>query len=194
MKLSILVCSLNSRKNFLDRLLERLCPQVNANEAEVEILLRVDNGEATIGAKRNSLVHMATGDYAAMIDDDDLVSENYVNLILGAIGTNPDCVGMQGIMTTDGHSPRKFEHSLKHRSWYEKDGIYYRNPNHLNPIKRKMVISTPFLEINYGEDADFSKRILPLLETEVFIEEPIYFYEFRTQKHEPLKRVIKDRR
>jgi len=180
MKLSILICSLNNRKTFLDRLLERLCSQVNANE--VEVLLSIDDGEATIGTKRNSLVHMATGDYVSMVDDDDLVSENYVNLILDAIKTTPDCVGMQGIITTDGKSPRKFVHSLKYRSWYEKDGIYYRNPNHLNPIKREKVLSTPFLEINRGEDSDFSMRILPLLESEVFVEEPIYFYEFRSHQ------------
>jgi len=41
----------------------------------------------TIGAKRNQLLHRAKGDYVAFVDDDDLVSSDYVNKVLSAVST-----------------------------------------------------------------------------------------------------------
>ena len=41
----------------------------------------------SVGEKRNKLIHMAKGEYFSFIDDDDLVSEEYVDqgLLLGCI-------------------------------------------------------------------------------------------------------------
>jgi hypothetical protein len=58
-KLSILICSLSSRADKLQRLMTDLQPQVNDS---VEVLIKTDNGEIAIGAKRNLLLEEATGD------------------------------------------------------------------------------------------------------------------------------------
>lgn len=178
-KLSVLICSLTRRMHMLDRLLDRLGPQTNQ---DIEILIMSDDGEAPIGKKRNQLVEKSTGEYVCFVDDDDLISENYIAKIIEAVKTSPDCVGIHGIMTTDGGSPRHFKHSLQYRDWFELRGIFYRNPNHLNPIKREIVLKEKFPEVNHGEDSAFSHAILKHLSTEVNIDEPIYFYEVRSNK------------
>lgn len=172
-RLSILVCSLSSRADKLKRLMDTLTPQLNDL---VEVIVKTDNGEIPIGKKRNALIDEATGDYVAFVDDDDLVSSDYVNKILDATDTNPDCCGIQGIITFQGKNPKIFIHSLKYKEWFEQNGIYYRCPNHLNPIKRAIAVQVRFQEVNFGEDKDFSTRVLPLLKEERFISGVVYHY------------------
>jgi GT2 family glycosyltransferase len=172
-KLSILICSLSSRADKLQRLMTVLQPQVNDS---VEVLIKTDNGEIAIGAKRNLLLEEATGDYIVFVDDDDLVSEDYVKKILEAIESNPDCCGIQGIITFQGQGPRMFIHSLKYKEWFEQNNIYYRCPNHLNPVKREIALQVKFPETNFGEDKDYSTRLFPLLKEERFISGVVYHY------------------
>lgn len=172
-KLSILICSLNSRTDKLNKLMHVLNPQL---VDEVEVLIEKDGGEMAIGAKRNKLLHTAQGEYIAFVDDDDLVSNDYVSKILEALRHNPDCCGIQGIITFQGSSPRMFIHSLKYTEWFEANNIYYRCPNHLNPVKRELALSVGFPESNFGEDKDYSVRLLPLLKNERFISGVVYHY------------------
>lgn len=144
---------------------------------EVEIICDLDKGEAHIGTKRNRLISKATGDYVAFVDDDDRVSPDYVSRILGATQTNPDCVGIEGIYTCEGRK-RKFCSSLKYKSWFENGDLLYRCPNHLNPVLRSIASKVPFPEKSWGEDMDYSLKLLPYLKTEVYLEGPIYFYDY----------------
>ena len=172
-KLSILICSLEERKDLLDRLLYRLKPQ---EDDRIEILIEVDDRKMTIGAKRNILMRRATGKYVAFIDDDDLVSFDYVRKIMKATKQEPDCCGMEGIITFRGKYPCKFIHSKKYKTWSQKDRVYYRPPNHLNPIKKEIVRHFPFPELNKYEDRNYSTRTYSHLKSEVYIKSPIYFY------------------
>lgn len=183
MKFSILICSLEKRKPYLDRLMAKLCPHVNKYN-DVQVLINTDSGQMTIGEKRNKLIDTADGDYIAFIDDDDLVADEYVELVMGAINQQADVVGMIGIMTTDGRNPKTFIHSMQYDHWYESGGIYYRMPNHLNPVRKEYALATKFPLINSGEDHDYSNRMFNLLKgkKEIYIPEPIYFYDYRTRK------------
>jgi len=172
-KLSILICSLASRADKLQRLMNVLQPQINDS---VELLVKTDNGEMPIGKKRNLLLEEASGAYIAFVDDDDLVSEDYVKKILEALESNPDCCGIQGIITFQGQGPRMFIHSLKYKEWFEQNNIYYRCPNHLNPVKREIALQVKFPETNFGEDKDYSTRLFPLLKEERFISGVVYHY------------------
>jgi glycosyltransferase involved in cell wall biosynthesis len=179
-RLSILICSLNKRAELLARLRKVLDPQLTD---EVEVIVNVDDGQLSIGDKRNALLEAATGDYIAFVDDDDMVRTTYVKNILEAISTNPDCVGVEGVITVNGQpNGRLFIHSLQYRSWFEKDGVYYRNPNHLSPVKRELALQVKFPAKNHGEDHDYSKALLPFLKTEVYIKGPIYHYDYRENK------------
>ena len=173
-RLSILVCTIAKREALLARLKSVLTPQLTK---EVELLINSDSGEKSIGKKRNELLNRAIGEYVSFVDDDDLVSGNYCSRILSTtLNNKPDCLGIQGTITINGGKPKTFAHSIKNSSWFERDGIYFRSPNHLNPIKREIALSVGFPEINHGEDFDFSKRIYPLLKTEIFLDGSIYHY------------------
>ena len=185
-KLSILILSLNRRKKYLDRLLEILNSQTNDL---VEILINKDDGEKSIGLKRNELLAQATGDYIAFIDDDDVVESCYVEKILKATESNPDVIGIHLLHIEDGEHKGLTYHSLKYDHWWDEQNPdnpklrnYYRNPNHLNPVKREYALATGFPEINFGEDKHYSTNLLKYLKTEFYIEEPIYQYLVRSNK------------
>jgi glycosyltransferase involved in cell wall biosynthesis len=188
MLFSILICSLHSRKEFLTRIMKILTPQLEGVADLVEILIETDEREMSIGAKRNILLDKAKGKYIAFVDDDDIVSSDYISKILDALEKDPDVVGMHLLHFNDGAFAGLTYHSLKYRSWFENQdkstGLmrYYRNPNHLNPVRRKYAIKTRFPEISMGEDKDYSGNLLQYLETEEYITEPIYYYLYRTNK------------
>ena len=183
MKLSILICHLHSRSTSIEKLLSVLKPQL---VDEVEILIESDRGQLSIGAKRNKLLKRSIGDYIAFVDDDDLVSEDYVSKILKAVESNPDCCSLQGEISMTQRIGRRtnnriritkpFIHSIQYDRWFEKDKIYYRCPNHLNTIKRELALQVKFPDKDRGEDRDFSTMIFPLLKTEEHIDGTIYFY------------------
>lgn len=182
--LSILICSLHNRAEKLERLLLELHGQTLGNP--VEVLSETDNGEMSIGRKRNILLHRATGEYLAFVDDDDTVSQTYALLILNHIamyegehGENPDCIGMCGHIVRDGEIGWQFRHSITVSRWCKDKAnqIYFRTPNHLNPIRRSIAQRIQFPESNWGEDRSYSDQVKPMLKTESFIEQPIYFYQ-----------------
>ncbi len=177
MILSILICHLKSRSVLLERLLKCLRPQVAGKP--VEILIEADNGEVSTGTKRNALLKKATAEYCTGFDDDDLPSSDFVEKILKALESKPDCLSLNGIMFRDGHVPRRFSHSLKHGIvWREETqgGTYLRPPNHINVVRRELALKAGFPDKKIGEDHEFATRLFPLLKTEVEINEPIYFY------------------
>jgi glycosyltransferase involved in cell wall biosynthesis len=109
MILSVIILTIPERVLMLKTLLETLQPQLTG---ECELLVIADNGQKTIGAKRQEGLWMARGKYVCFIDDDDTVSEDYVSKILKAIETNPDCCGIEGQVTFNGNNPKKFIQSI----------------------------------------------------------------------------------
>jgi len=182
--LSILICTLPKRAKMLEDLINSLNDSVKYN---VEILY--DNTvNITTGEKRNNLIHKAKGKYISFIDDDDKVSKNYIKRITEiAISIKPDVIGLTGIMTTNGSTPKKFKHSLQYDGWYEKNEIFYRYPNHLNPIKKDIALKILYPEKTIAEDRDYSHRLYKYLKenncTEFYIDdEPMYYYLYTTKK------------
>ena len=177
---SILIPTLDERKAVFDNLYSSLVKQINECnlQEKIEIIVLCDNREKTIGAKRNELLHKSEAKYISYVDDDDTLHENYIQMIYKALLTEPDCVSLKGIITINGGDPRSFIHSIKYNSWYEQDSVYYRPPNHLNPILRSIAIQFTFPENNHGEDADWSMQIQrsQLLKKEAEIDVPYYFY------------------
>lgn len=182
-KLSILIPTLENRKGSLGHLIDDLQEQIARLKAEnvVQLIKFTDAGQKSIGEKRNYLVHYASGDYVAFIDDDDTVCPTYVQLLLAAIQDKPDCCSLNGVLTTNNGKQKKvFKHSIAYIGWYEKDSILYRFPNHLNTIKREIALQIPYPEISRGEDKKYSELMQEsgLLKTEAIINEPLYFYNY----------------
>jgi glycosyltransferase involved in cell wall biosynthesis len=181
MLLSILICRLTNRRVQYFKLRKKLDPQLNEN---IEVLTLEDSGELTIGTKRNSLLRSAKGKYVAFIDDDDLISEDYISQIMDGIEQDVDCCSLVGEITTNKKDPKMFVHSIQYDSYFEKNGVYYRPPNHLNVIKKSVALRFTFPESNFGEDTDWAMQICKsgLLKIEHIVKKTIYFYDYRTDK------------
>ena len=90
-KLSILICSTPDRiGKYLLKLLNVINHQVK--KKDIELLILTDNEKMSIGEKRNKLKNMAKGDYIVYVDDDDLVSNDYVSELYKATLENKDCI------------------------------------------------------------------------------------------------------
>lgn len=181
MKLSILIPTISKRSSMLSVLLDELSRQ--KGHYEIEVILDRTEGVAT-GIKRNTLLKEATGEYVCFIDDDDAVSHRYLELIFAGIASNPDCLSLVGEMTTNGSNPHRFIHSLKYNSYFEKDGVYYRPPNHLNVIRTDIAKRFEFPAKTFGEDTDWAMQICNarVLKTQVEIDEVLYYYKYVSNK------------
>ena len=185
MLLSILIPTLEERRDSFRRLMEKLDRQIAGSSLaeQVEILCFLDDRRHSVGHKRNWLVEQARGEFVAFVDDDDGVSDEYVPMICRAILENPeiDCIGIKGRITFAGKSPRIFIHSIQYREYFSRGGIYYRPPYHLNPIRREIARRYRFADISYSEDIDWAMRVCrdKVLRNEYFIDEIIYFYASR---------------
>lgn len=178
---SILICTIEEREQSFTKLRDKLKRQIAALglENHIEILCCKDKrGEHTVGHKRNMLLEESAGKYGCFIDDDDDVHDNYIQLIYQRLLKNPDCVNLIGIITFNGANAKKFIHSINYTSYFEHNNIYFRPPNHLNPIRRSIAAQFIFPEKNCGEDTDWAMAIAQsqLLHTEETIEIPYYFY------------------
>ena len=182
-KLSILIPTIPQRFVMFEDLQFGLKWQINTKyNGQVEIINDCSMN-CTTGEKRNRLLEKAKGDFIVFIDDDDEVSDDYVESIIQAIDSNPhiDCIGMKGKITFDGANEKKWIISTSCGSWYEKDNMYFRTPNHISPVRREIALKVKFPKIMIGEDYEYSMGILPYLKREVFIDKELYHYKYVTK-------------
>lgn len=188
-KLSILICHLPNRKEFLKRLLTILDVQISVFPKDsIEVLIN-PNETDLIGKKRNDLLESATGDYLCFIDDDDRVGIYYIPNLYAGILEGVDCCSLTGEITEDGKNPLLFEHSIKYKEYKTNQIVgnrikYERFPNHLNCIKSSIAKQFKFPEKNHGEDTDWATQIFKsgLIKTEYYIKDVIYYYDYRSKK------------
>ncbi len=206
--LDIYVLSLSTRVHYYNRLVENLVPMINAvNPAKgrklVDLHTLVDNGECSIGAKRAACVTGCKSQYITFIDDDDMVSANYLSAILEALKLEPDAVGYwaewwkyQGewqlsalvkyCLPEGGPDHPKDDPNLKPvtiNGLTRQSKHWFRFPGQLCPIKSdiaKQINYNP--EIQYGEDWDFANRLKAsgLIKNQQFIDNVLYHYLYRS--------------
>lgn len=149
----------------------------------IKISWLMDNRERSIGAKRNELLQNARAKYACFVDDDDDVTDNYIQWLYKAALSDKDCASLAGHITFDGLGLRTFIHSIQYNHYFE-DVHYYRPPNHLNLIKTEISKQFLFADKSMGEDTDWAMDIAneKALKTEFAIPEVIYKYKYITKK------------
>lgn len=87
------------------------------------------------------------------------------------------------------------QNSVAYTQWKEENKIefdrntklpilYERYPNHLNVIRSDVARQFKFLEVNHGEDHNWSTQIHKsgLLKNEVYIDKVLYHYQYRSNK------------
>ena len=188
MKLSILIPTVTGREKSFNQIEDFLQWQISQASLwdKVEVLSLCDNKELSIGAKRNKLLEMANGDFCVMIDDDDTVHFQFIERIMSAIESNPDCVGYKELCIYENGSVKSSDISLKHKRWNEPKNAgfnHYRSPFYKVPIKTELCRMVGFKDLRYGEDIEFANRIIKLLTNEVYIDEFMYIYRYKEENH-----------
>lgn len=183
MRLSIIIPYYNTQE-YTDKLLSGLVPQMND---ETEIIL-VDDGterpfmfeegmekvkyirkkNGGVSSARNRGLKEAKGDYIVFIDSDDLVSDDYIELIFKAIQGNPDTVYISW-KSIDGKLGKIIEG--------EKDEFNQWNRCVWNRVFKRDYIKGLYFneEMQIAEDDDFLKR-LPVPKSKTYITKQIYLY------------------
>lgn len=202
--LSILILTIPGREDKLKRitdLLQLQLPPDNSVELIITEEAAMADGGPNRGTRRNEALELVAAEYVAFIDDDDLVSSDYVEKILKALKDKPDVVGMKGLYCPNsrqpgpndtygtssiiyndqdiiiiGDKPQTFIHSIQYNEWKTVDGIHQRCPNHLNPVKLEIARKVKFPDMDHGEDEKYSMALREHLKTEAMIECPIYYY------------------
>jgi hypothetical protein len=183
---SILVATQASRTEFLKRLLRVLEPQVTRHE-EVELIVRVSNPEIGLGDNRQLLREQARGMYSNFVDDDDLVSPDYVARILPFLD-GVDYLSYEFQEYADG-VPRPPTHvSLYHGTWYQDKAGLWRDIVHFCPVKTAMALLAP-MEGGWGEDTRWTNQMrnLEVIQTEHHVDAVMHFLYFRSKKTDGAK-------
>lgn len=147
----------------------------------IEICVRKDDKQITVGEKRNKLLEMSNGLYVAYADDDDRVSDDYIEQLLEGIKSGADIITFDVSVSIDGATPKPCYYSMYFDGDKNEPDAYYRLPNHLMCVKREIALQVPFKEINFGEDADYAKRLKPLLKSEHSIHKVLYHYDYNSK-------------
>lgn len=173
MKLSILTPTIPGREAQARALSEKIASQTQDG---VEHLILSDNRTRSIGAKRQSLVDIARGQYVAFVDDDDDISDGYVGRILEAIAANPDVVTFQQRAIYNGLESTVHFRLGQGDGQFIPGGITKRDAWHVCAWKRAAVDGCQFLENNYGEDLAWCVQARKRAKTEIHIPEILHTY------------------
>ncbi len=150
----------------------------------VEVIICTDNKQMKVGDKRNLLVNLASGERIAFLDDDDRIESCYKSELLEATKSGADVITFQVSVSLNGKPPKICLYSKEYKKDYNDPVRYYRLPNHLMCVKRELALQVPFTSVNFGEDADYAKRLKRLLNTEFQINKVLYHYDFNSQTTE----------
>jgi glycosyltransferase involved in cell wall biosynthesis len=186
-KLSVLIASTFDREKMTEKLRDKINYQ--AKDKPVEVNVCYDNKEMSIGAKRQKMLEEANGEYVCFVDSDDDIADYYIDEILQAIDRNADCVGFD--LEVHGLSRRgrveKASASKRWKRWANRKGgyDYVRTIYHKNPVRRSIALQIGFKDMRFAEDHDYSERLQKsgLLKFEIYIDKPMYIYQYKYEDH-----------
>ncbi len=199
--LSVLIPTLYKRRDMRRELFRSLEAQAGA-DGRVEILSLEDRGETPSGAKRNILLQSARGEYVAFVDDDDVVSPDYVGVLLSAIHhgqcqerrdsltcsitcAQPDVITFDLERTARGKATRRMEFRTYHKDHVGlPGGLIGMAANHLCAWRRSVARRVGFVPwLGYNDDVFWYTPLLAsgLAKYEMHIPEVLYQYRWNNQ-------------
>ena len=171
----ILIATIPHRHDKLVSVLDALDPQMQEG---VGVLVYRDNLDVPWVEKCRALEEASTADYISHLDDDDMVSPDFVPRIMEALTSRPDYVGFRVRWTQDGIYQMPVVHSLVSPGWHNADGALFRDIVDKNPIRRDLALQTSWEGAN-GADRTWALglRRLGIVKREVFIDAEVYRYQ-----------------
>jgi len=129
----------------------RICPDIR-----VEMCVAFDNRETSIGMKRQHLLTQAKGKYLSFIDDDDEITDAYIEDLYETIRGSYSVMRLRGRI-----DPYTFTHSLENpiTGMMASGEVFLRPPNHLNPMMTDIARFIPYKDAFRGEDLEWTLRM-----------------------------------
>lgn len=152
--LSILTATIPGREKQVQELSEKLAKQIG--DLPVEHLILSDNKKRSIGAKRQALWQIANGEYAAMVDDDDEISDDYVSSLVEAAKYDADIITFEQMAYFMGQESKVVFGLGQGDHAFNPNGITKRDGWHICAWKVDRVKDCQFLFCNNGEDLAWS--------------------------------------
>ena len=143
--------SLRNVVSMIHEKMKRIAP-----ELRYTIDIGFDNRETSIGMKRQSLLEQANGKYLAFVDDDDEITDEYIEDLQKCIQGGFHTMRLQGRM-----KQYTFVHSLDVKltdmmATTTDPPVFQRPPNHLNPMLADVAKLIHFKNAVHGEDLDWT--------------------------------------
>lgn len=153
MTLTIVVCHMRERASLLSRCLFYL-----ENQTVQDFDVLVMHADKPKGQKLNRAFREAKTSHVMVVDDDDWVSPILVESVLPF---DEDFVGYDSVQMVDG----MFSQIIRQET-----------ASHICPVRTELALQVPF-DDGYFEDIRWTKQVAPLIETETYIDKPLYFYD-----------------
>lgn len=155
---SVLIPTIPGREQSLQTLLASIREKVGriAPHLRVEYSINFDNREKSIGRKRQELLQAAKGKYMSFIDDDDAITDAYIEDLRDTIAGGFHVMRLRGQI-----QQYTFTHSLANTlsGMMASGEVFLRPPNHLNPMLTDVAKMIPFGDAVRGEDLDWTIRL-----------------------------------
>lgn len=186
MLLSILIPSIPERLPTLTRLIQCLDRQLHP---EVEVLCYLDNRRRHLGFKRNTLMREAQGKFICHVDDDDMVSEDFIATVLPSLTLDVDLIAYDADASLNGSPPFRVRTLL---------GAKNEQPQHLPNGRYSDIIRQPWswcawrkeiavqgsfpLDGRGDEDWYWLSQVIPLVRTWHKIDHVFYHHFYDAKK------------
>jgi hypothetical protein len=164
-KWDILIASLCSRTDRLERLLTALLKQVDDTDGQVHVTVYRNQGERPLAEIRQALIGYSHAEYGSFIDDDDAVPDDFVATILPLLD-GVDTVNWRMQVYFDGVAQKPTYHGLSYGGWSEDANGYYRDVSHLNPFRMELARQCDFRREVPPEDWAWVQQMQRLVKTE----------------------------
>jgi len=178
-ELSILIPALTERKSDLISVLD-----AQIGTLPVELLVLTDNRKRSTGLKRQALLDLAQGRYITHLDDDDMVSGDYIAELLAAIALpEVDVIVFNQQSTWNGENSFYVRCGLE----YENEGMHkdaddklwqdiHRKPWHWCVWNARIAKSARFPDGYIDDDWFWLKQTIAAARTQHRIDKVLHYY------------------
>jgi hypothetical protein len=157
-QVSFLIPTIAGRENSLKNLMASIREKMGriASDIKYEIAVDFDNREVSIGMKRQRMIDNAAGKYIAFIDDDDDITDAYIEDVKQMIEGSYHVMRLRGQICQ-----YTFTHSVDNKidGYMARGDVFLRPPNHLNPMMTDVARLIHFGNAVRGEDLDWTIRM-----------------------------------
>jgi hypothetical protein len=169
--LSILIPTIPERVEMFTRVFNEVhrqiqyCHTVHPSLGNVEVIVddskKFLDGGLSIGKKREALVKRAQGKYLCFLDDDEMVSGNYIETILRLAKEDRDIISFRSFCRLENFS-MVVDMSLHYPGNDEATPNFtiFRKPWHICPVRSVFAKLHDFENTSYGEDWMWFNQVL----------------------------------